>query len=167
MKQIHLKALNLKVHLPKNYYFRDDGFVPCVKKHCRQLMQPCSKFKWFKTWLKLTLRQAKGVCFDDEKNKAIIFYQKQANKIKELHIRAHEETHVLHQFGLLNHLEKLFKDNLSININLQNIKDGEVIADLGAIYTLLRNNYSLDEAQKYAEEYFTEAREIYEKRQKR
>ncbi len=100
-----------------------------------------------------------------------IFYEKRKyndeafNEMVAISVRAHEETHVVELWGALGRLEKQILREQNKRIPLRDISDEEVIADVGAIYALVKNGYSIDDIESFSKRFlmqdFKEALELY------
>ncbi|MCK5449400.1 hypothetical protein KAI32_00885 [Candidatus Pacearchaeota archaeon] len=65
-----------------------------------------------------------------------IFYLERSTKKSDIQNRSHEETHVLDYLGQLDALtDRLFEEQ-GVKINLKEVDDKEVIAQLGSLYAL-------------------------------
>jgi hypothetical protein len=146
----------------RSYY--DDGFVDSVDEY--RLKFPfweCQK----------SLEGVKGKCIEVGR-KIHIFYKNQNSITKNIHLRAHEETHALDKFGRLDLLAKLILLEQGVNINFLELGDEEgfrdseidreVRAELGAIYALKKRGFGLDEFKGTNLGYFDIARKYYEAR---
>ena len=87
------------------------------------------------------------------------------NEMVAIAVRAHEETHIAQTWGALGRLEKLIRKEQDKKIDLRGIDDDEVIAEVGAIYALRKNGYSMDDVERLSPislPYFSEALALYQ-----
>lgn len=88
------------------------------------------------------------------------------NEMTRVFMRAHEETHVAHAWGALGRLEKKIRKEQKKRIPFWAISDGELVAQVGAVYALVKNGYSMDDIERFSDKFtmagFPEALELYQ-----
>lgn len=118
--KIYFEAVNQEVDIGQNNYFRDDGLIKDIEKHCRKIrielaglnLLPLEEIDKivpypadFVTGLCLTIN-VKGRKF------VIIFYEAENKTLAEiLTEKVHEETHALIRLGKMDLVEEFLKKN--------------------------------------------------------
>lgn len=148
--------------------YHDDGFVMSVPEHMQRLARKYPNLRNQEN------KEAGGRCVEGKsyfRTHLHIFYKDYNSEIYNIRIRAHEETHALDYFGWLSVLEKRILSEQRVRINFLELReddgdcliDTQVRAELGAIYSLKKRGFNLDDL-KGCPNYFAIAREFYEKR---
>lgn len=147
MNELIFSALEIQVQ-SNSSLFRDDSFVKHMGKHFDKVLKDIKKRKV------ITIenfsrpdRNTNGkymIGYFSTHVEHIIFYEDLRDDFKNLVIRAHEETHVLHQLGLIEVLEReLRKEGLMINLRKHKdpySSDPEYVANIGGLYALSKTN---------------------------
>ncbi|MDP3728206.1 MAG: hypothetical protein Q8R18_02000 [bacterium] len=148
--------------------YHDDGFVASIQNHIQKLAKTYPNIR------NISSEGVGGMCIEGEgilRTHLHVFYKDTEDEGYNIRRRAHEETHALDFFGRLDVLERriLSEQNVKINFpelrdaGIDNSIDGEVRAEIGAIYSLKKRGISLDNL-KGCPEYFAIARAYYEER---
>ncbi len=128
-KAVRFEALGLDIPLGMFQRFTDHGFVEDPRDYVKCGGEPADGIAW--GWLFGGLFGHVNICYAD----ANPFECGEYTDMRNLHVRAHEETHALHGLNKLNFLERALAKE-GVNIDLRSIKSREVLADICAIYAL-------------------------------
>jgi hypothetical protein len=147
--KIYLQHLELLVNLEKNQLFRDDGFMASQRelyKWCSRISRSLNRKDDYTPYTKAFGTCA---CFNVEIDGVdglaqIIAYVYNPHFFYEYFIPAHEETEALIRFNKLEVLDSALKKK-GKNIDIFNIKDNEIISNLGGIYALENKGINLEE----------------------
>ena len=169
------------IHLPRRYhtmnfeglgfslpayghYFRDDGFVESVEEYHKKIDEEFGINK--KNFKRRKIKEPSNIYTDykvigesrsirvPDGRLWIIYAVDVKNKERNLSVKAHEETHVIHCIGALNALERKIKKIIpqfsfrGINKNNPDPDLAEYIAGIGSCYALTRNGFSLGSTRK-------------------
>ncbi len=192
LKGVELEILGLKLPRSAKHILRDDGFVNSVDAYLKRLKRRYNDSAEYEADVSIDGMHynasgkmiTKGnigdwkVTIETPVIVHHIFYEmpeykdETMNEMTIISGRAHEETHVAHTWGggALSKLEKLIRKEQDKRINLRSIGDREIVAQVGAIYALMKNGYSLDDIERYSEDFamsgFKEALALYQDCQK-
>lgn len=189
IRSAELEVLGLKLPRTFKHVFYDDGFVDSVDDRTNWLMHlynvhaepekeastdAAIRGKHYELPVTVTTEGEVGNWMMAIETKAVvhhIFYEpprhddEMYNDMSRILLRAHEETHVVHGWGALSRLEKKIRREQKKRIDLRAIDDIEVIAQVGAIYALVKNGYSTDDIERFSKRFimagFREALELY------
>jgi len=128
-----LEILGIDVAIGKDEY-HDDGFVKSIIEHSREL----DNFYGYdhKNSDKILSQGNIVGAHYHGRNHHHIFYLKPSTNTETVRIRAHEETHVLNSVGKIGILEERLSEEQGVKINLLEIDEKEIKAELGALYAL-------------------------------
>ena len=141
MNHANLEILGITVPMGIAKYY-DDGFVESILKHTLELNK---KYNISDSDYNIKLEEGvKGMCYSSIgiNHYAMshhIFYVKQPIEPGNILVRAHEESHVAtHSYKRkgLDVLAKRLLKKQRVKINLKEIDENEVIANLGSLYAL-------------------------------
>ena len=160
-----LKALGIWVPTFPFCAYHDDGYVSSIRAHAEMLSRKYGKPIDINTGCK-----ASGMTFTGEgvlRTHYHIFYLNKKDRILDVMVRGHEETHFLELHGFLDKLERKLLEEQGVRINLGAIqvdnddtKGQEVIAHIGGIYAMARNGLDPHTVRSQIEE-FNCARSLY------
>ena len=140
MEIMELKTLEMTISLNKGRRFFDDGYVKDFSQYQKEIYEGYN-IQFIENDESLT----RGIHLKIKSGRYInhhIAYTPSTNKAKELRFRAHEETHFLDDSGNISLLEEALMKQ-GVTIDLREISNKEVVAEIGAIYALKKNNYCL------------------------
>ena len=181
MAKAKLEILGLTVPIGWFHTHHDDGFVDSIQKHIEALAEKYDRWGWpFVGKHVIGMYELYYTFFGAHHH---IFYLDTSFEIVNISTRAHEETEFLRERGRLSYLADKILAEQNVRINFKEIKNPEVIAEIGSIYALLSRGISFKEHEKAQLElssrlklndrekvvarnytnYFKIAREIYEK----
>lgn len=130
----HFKALDITAFIGNNR-FQDLGYVDSISEKTKEIN------KKHGSSFELSDECVVGICiqrgFDH-----YIFYLNQFIKYDNWGTRGHEETHVLDFLNLLPILEEKLFETQKVKINLKNIDEIEVRANIGGIYAVNQRNFN-------------------------
>ena len=147
MTKINLSALEITTESEWNS-LRDDGFVADMGLHYDRVTSDIWE-KYGDVAIENGSRPEEGVrgqhlmAHLDNIVLHIIFYSDYGSELKNVLLRAHEETHVLHAIGQIRLLQDKL-DKLGLRINLMRYRDYEMseeyefVANIGGLYAAYR-----------------------------
>jgi|GEM_PF-4395171 len=165
MKKFHFRGLDLTLKIPDNWVIHDEGFVRCVAEHHFQLLD--RYFPWRENRADsmekvqyIYLRESYGkvsMFSENGEEHFYIFYKDLGNKLRNLYVIAHEETHILTHTDFRGN-EGLRRRLIEIIANFNEFRlvrrvDNEQTADIGAGYALLKNGLKLSEVIRIAKSF--------------
>lgn len=135
MELAKLKVLGIETNLMQDMTYHDDGFVSCCLEH-RENIYKKLEVEPPKLGLGEMLYPGVGACIEVN-GEVHIFYKKSIFSGNIIRVRAHEEWHAFQELsGNTSILEKKLLDEQGIRIDFDKINDGEIEAEIAAIYAL-------------------------------
>ncbi len=132
MNEAHFQVLGFTAPLGL-YTFHDDGYVSSISDKNMQLnnLYGLDNSDYDINKDKRTIGRCYWVDFDLH-----IFYLKRPTRASDIQNRSHEETHVLDHIGQLDVLTDRLMEEQCVKINMKEVDDKELRAQLGSLYAL-------------------------------
>jgi hypothetical protein len=163
MNKAHFEVLGFTVP-SRAYTFHDDGYVSSITDATMRVNE---------------LYNLDNSNYDASADKNVIgrhckrglnshiFYFQRPTRASDVQNRSHEETHVLEHIGQLDALTDRLSEEQNVKINLKDVDDEEVRAQLGSLYALNARGFGGMWAlwklkSAYENDTFTTAKTIYE-----
>jgi hypothetical protein len=135
MNQAHYPILRITVPSGK-YKFHDEGYVSSINETAKRLDNSygCNDTEYNARMNVIGAHYVMGT-------NSHIFYMDQGSIVKNLRVRAHEETHSVDFIGQLDFLTDRLLEEQNVKINLKEIDNIEVRAELGSLYALYSRGF--------------------------
>tara|TARA_Y100000310_G_scaffold276920_1_gene294415 strand:+ start:610 stop:1128 length:519 start_codon:yes stop_codon:yes gene_type:complete len=133
MDEIHFEILGITVP-SEGHYFYDKGYVNSISDATMEInaLYGFDNSDYNNDADKDVIgRHCQRLLFDH-----YIIYLDQFYAMDNIRLRAHEETHALEGMGQLDVLTDRLLEEQNVKINFKEIDDGEIRAELGALYAL-------------------------------
>ena len=140
MNQAHFQILGM-VMPSGRYQYHDEGYVESVRDAVKQLYQKYGEDSPQVTKDVTGFYAGRGLDIH-------ILYSRKPTKPLDIQNRAHEETHAIDYIKGLDFLsDKMLEQN--VRINLKEVDDEEVRAQLGSLYALHKHGFSVRQLGAY------------------
>jgi len=164
MKTSNLEILGIDLPQSENEEFYDDGFVESIRDYKIRLLRDYHSYQPEEE-LNRDVFGTHGMFWVGSKIIRHIAYLDQKDNARNINTRAHEETHVLAESGYLDLLtNKILRDvGISLDLSLMfRFGQKELVSEIRGIYPLKRLGINPRSIEKFRDETFRVALEIYE-----